>query len=285
LSSTAQIATIPEREYNVRAQIADTSAYFTRWTEAGEQARQSTRHLPDLRYGNAPAETLDFFPATRAGAPLLIFIHGGYWRAFDKSDFSWIAPAYLQAGAAVAVINYGLAPATPLETIVEQARRACLWLHAEAHRLGVDQKRIVCAGHSAGAHLTAMVMIESQPQLGEGLLAGAITISAIADLVPLVPLQFLKQDLLLDIERARSLSPVRHRPAIRAPLLAAVGQLESGEFHRQTQLLVEAWSDALPCRTLDVAGTDHLSVCEAFATVGHELFDATCAMLSASAAT
>jgi arylformamidase len=239
-----------------------------------------TSHRPDLRYGPTSAEALDFFPAAQDDAPLLIFIHGGYWRAFDKSDFSWIAPPYVRAGVSVAVVNYGLAPGTPLETIVEQSRRACQWLHRCADGLRFDRNRIVCSGHSAGGHLTAMIACDGIPPLDPRLLAGAVTISALADLEPLVNVEFLKGDLRLDLERARLLSPVRMRPAARAPLLAAVGQLESSEFRRQTRILAEGWGGSMSCRTLTVANTHHLSVCDAFATPGNELFEATLALLN-----
>src|SRR5690606_3967939 len=123
-----------------------------------EASRASTTVQENLRYGNSAAETLDFFPVDGGNAPLFVFVHGGYWRACDKSEFSWVAPALVGAGAAVAIINYGLAPATPLEEIVQQVRRAHVWLFQNANRLGIDARRIVTGGHSAGGQLTAMML-------------------------------------------------------------------------------------------------------------------------------
>ena len=121
------------------------------------------------------------------------------------------------------------------------------------------------------------------PQLAAGfpprLLAGAVAVSGLYDLRPLVDAEFLKSDLGLDVERAERLSPAFRRPACQSPIVVAVGALESGEFHRQARLLHESWGDACVGAALDVPGTDHFSVCEAFATPGNALFDATCRLL------
>ena len=275
------------REYNPRLRVANAAEIFARWKLRAEEVRAARRDTLELRYGPAPAERLDFFPAPHAAAPLLIFVHGGYWRAFDKADFSWVAPAYVEAGAAVAVVNYGLAPATPIEEIVRQVERACAWLHRHANELRIDRDRIVCAGHSAGGHLAAMMLTTVWPQLGTGLpaqlIAGAVAVSGLYDLRPLVDAEFLKDDLRLDRERAQHLSPAFRQPACQSPIVVAVGALESGEFHRQGQLLREAWGGACVRDTLDVPDTDHFSVCEAFATSGNALFDATSRLLDVGA--
>src|SRR5690606_14384554 len=116
----------------------------------------------DLVYGEHPRERLDYFPCIKTETaplpPLFVFIHGGYWRACDKSDFSWVAAGPLQLGAAVAVINYGLLPETPLEGIVGHVRRAHAWLFHHADELGFDRRNIITGGHSAGGHLTAMML-------------------------------------------------------------------------------------------------------------------------------
>jgi arylformamidase len=134
--------TADDLEYNPRLRIRDPDACFARWRRLAAEARTSLHCQLDLPYGPGSAETLDFFPAGR-GAPLLIFVHGGYWRAFDKADFSWVATSYVAAGVSVAVINYGLLPTTPLSAIVGQVRRACAWLFLHAAELNVDVQRMV----------------------------------------------------------------------------------------------------------------------------------------------
>jgi arylformamidase len=270
-------------EYNPRLRVANAAEIFARWSKRSLEVRARLRHHANLRYGTASAEALDFFPAPVADAPLLVFIHGGYWRAFDKSDFTWIVPAYVATRYNVAVVNYGLAPATPLAEIVRQLERACAWLYRQSPGMGVDPRRIVWAGHSAGAHLTAMMLTRDWPRLEAGLphrlLAGALCISGIYDLRPLVEAQFLKSDLRLDLELARELSPVFRSPSTETPCVLAVGALESSEFRRQTCELRDAWPSTAVRDAFEVPDTDHFSVCEAFATPGHLLFETTCALL------
>jgi arylformamidase len=267
-----------EREYNPRVQIPQFAEFFARWKDSALKARGSLECRLDLRYGPAAAETLDFFPAATASAPLLIFIHGGYWRALDKADFSWMATGFVAAGISVAVVNYGLAPKTPLPEIINQTRRACVWLHGNAETLGVDRERIFCSGHSAGGHLTGMMLATDWPKfsptLPQRLLAGAFAVSGVFDLQPLVHAEFLGKDLGLDEPAARAISPAFLPLRNVTPLLLAVGALESVEFHRQSRLLAAHWPQIAAGDLLDVPGRNHLSVCDALAAPGNVLFEA-----------
>ena len=106
------------------------------WAEASALSRANSDCQLDLRYGEGPFESLDLFAAPRPGAPVLVFIHGGYWRSLDKSDFSFIAPAFNAAGAMVVVPNYALCPAVSIEQITWQMVHALQWVwrHAAEHR-------------------------------------------------------------------------------------------------------------------------------------------------------
>ncbi len=266
-----------DREYNPRTQIADFAIFFSQWKSLALKARESTRAYLNISYGLSDAETLDYFPAGEPGAPLLLFIHGGYWRALDKADFSWIAPPYAAAGIAVAVVNYGLAPGTSISDIVGQIRRACVWAYTNAGKLNVDPTRIFCAGHSAGGHLTAMMLATEWPQLQPGLprelLAGACAVSGLFDLQPLTRAEFIRGDLGLDEQGARRLSPCFLALRCDTPLMRAVGSLESNEFHRQSGLIAGQWPSACRRPLIEVGGCHHLSVCDALATPGNVLFE------------
>lgn len=268
-----------ESEYNPRVRVPEFAEFFSRWKHFALAARETLEARLDLRYGPAPAERLDFFPAAGPASPLLIFVHGGYWRALDKADFSWIAPPYVVAGISVAVLNYGLAPATPLLTIVEQVRRACAWLHLNSRALNVDASRIVCSGHSAGGHLTAMMIATDWPGVWatfpQRLLSAAVTLSGLFDLEPLSRAEFLRHDLKLDRVLTRALSPACLPWRNDVPVLRAVGAQESSEFHRQSELLAGHWPQACRRPLIDVPDCHHFSVCEAFTTPGSELFEAT----------
>jgi arylformamidase len=266
-----------EREYNARAAIPEHPQIFARWAEQAATTRRLRACLVDLPYGETPAERLDYFPTRQDAAPLLVFVHGGYWRSLDKSDFSWLAPPFVRQSVALALLNYGLAPVTPIEDMVRQQLQALAWLYRNGDRLGFDPERIVVAGHSAGAHLTAMMMAALWPvyarDLPATLVKGGLAISGIYDLAPLLKAAFVNVDLQLDDRRARRLSPVHLPPATRAPLVTAVGALESSEFRRQTALIGAAWKPVL-LREIPMAGTNHLTVVDTLANPESALFEA-----------
>jgi len=266
-----------EREYNARAAIPEHPQIFARWAEQAAATRRLRACLLDLSYGETAGERLDLFPARSDTAPLLVFIHGGYWRSLDKSDFSWIAPPFVGHGVAVALLNYGLAPKTPIEEIVRQMLRAHAWLHRNGDRLGFDPCRIYTAGHSAGAHLTAMMMAALwpvyEPDLPADLVKGGLAVSGIYDLEPLVYAPFLEADLQLTVPRARKLSPALMPPATDRPLYTAVGALESSEFRRQTALIAKAWPKNV-VREVPMPGLHHLNVIDELANPASALFDA-----------
>jgi arylformamidase len=274
-----------EREYNARAAIPEHPQIFAGWAERGAVTRRMRACLLDLPYGDTPPERLDLFPSRQDAAPLLVYIHGGYWRSLDKSDFSWLAPPYVQHGVSVALLNYGLAPTASIEDMVRQQLKALAWLYRNGDRLGFDPERIVVTGHSAGAHLTAMMMAALwptyAPDLPANLIKAGLAISGIFDMAPLVQAPFVNVDLRLDLARARKLSPALMPPATQAPLITAVGALESSEFHRQTALLSRAWKSVLR-RSMSLAGTHHLSVVEELASPASALFDAALELVRSS---
>ncbi len=271
-----------DREYNPRLRVADYANYVSRWKMTSAETRRAFEAQLDISYGESVAETLDFFAARKtnsAQAPLLVFIHGGYWRALDKSDFSWIAAPFVDSGIAVAIVNYGLAPLIPISEIVQQIRRSCLWLYRNARELNVDPLRFVCAGHSAGGHLCGMMLATDWPSLSTGtpqnLFSGAVAVSGLFDLLPLSQAPFLQEDIKLDELSARQLSPAFLTQHNQARILLAVGEAESTEFHRQTGLLAMRWNGTESIRQLLVPNCNHFSVCDAFASPGNVLFERT----------
>ncbi|MBR0565040.1 alpha/beta hydrolase [Azoarcus sp. L1K30] len=268
------------REYDVSCRVPDFAGSLADWGRRAALARTLHPGLCDLRYGQSAAETLDLFlPPLRDGtpAPLLVFIHGGFWRRLHKDDFSWIATPYLTHGVAVAVVNYGLAPATTLEDITAQTRRSIAWLYRHAPEYGVDATRIVVSGHSAGGQLTCMALATDWPAIGadlpRDLLAAGIALSPVVDLKPLASVPALHADLDFNPARIRDQSPVRLRPASDAPLIGAAGGRESAEFRRQLALLANAWQGVWKGEVA-MPAADHLTLCDAFADEGSALFSA-----------
>ena len=263
------------REYNNRELVPDHPRYFARWAEASARARATmTCHL-DLRYGDGPKETLDLFPARKGDGSCMMFIHGGYWRALDKADFSFLAPAWVGAGISLAVVNYDLCPQVSIEEIVRQTLRASRWLWLNAEAYGMDQDRLYVSGHSAGGHLTAMMMCARfplfDPQLPKDLFKGGLAISGIYDLRPLIRVDFLQQDLRLDESSALRVSPAYMPPATRAPVMTAVGGDESGEFRRQNALLGSRWRAAF-AGDIAMPGRNHFSIVDALTEPESALF-------------
>ncbi len=257
-----------DSQYNNRARIADHAQVFARWAQASARARQEHDSHLDLRYGDDAAETLDIFPSHRGEAPVLVFIHGGYWRSLDKRDHSFIAPALMRAGAMVVVPNYGLCPTVAIEIIVMQMVRSLAWVYRHAAQYGGNPARIVVAGHSAGGQLAAMMLACKWPDVAGDLPATlvrrALSISGLFDLEPLRHAPHLQADLRLTHRSAQRLSPARF-PAPAGELHAVVGALESEEFLRQNALIRQAWgARAVPvCET--VPACNHLTIVDGLA--------------------
>jgi arylformamidase len=233
-----------------------------------------TAHL-DRRYGEMPGEIIDLFPARKGDGSCMMFIHGGYWRSLDKKDFSFLAPAWVDAGVSLAVVNYDLCPRVTVDEIVHQMLRASRWLWLRAEDYGMDQDRLYVSGHSAGGHLTAMLMTALWPvfdaRLPKDLWKGGLAISGVYDLRPLPYVDFLQPDLRLDEESALRLSPAFLPPATRAPVMSCVGGAESSEFLRQNALLGERWRSAV-AGDIAMPGRNHFSVMDGLAEQSSPLF-------------
>lgn len=254
-----------EAQYNNRARVPNHADVMARWAEASVLARAGAPSARlDVPYGTGAGETLDIFPAAQVDAPVLVFIHGGYWRALDKADCSFIAPAFHAQGAMVVVPNYALCPHVSVEHIALQVAAAVAWVWRHAAEYGGNPARIALAGHSAGGHLATMLLTCRWRELGEDLpaqpLAGALSISGLYDLDPLRLTPSLQADLRLTPQAVARLSPAFFPRPKGAPLYAAVGLEESEEFLRHNRLIRDVWGPtAVPvCET--VPGANHFSV-------------------------
>jgi arylformamidase len=261
--------------YNNRALVPDHGEYLGRWAEESRRARQEHRCELDVAYGKESGETLDVFPAEQGGGPVLVFIHGGYWRALDKSDHSFIGPAFTRHNACVVVPNYALCPAVTVPQITMQMVRAVAWTWHNIRRFGGDPRRIVVAGHSAGGQLAAMMLAcnwhQHDPALPRDAVRSALAISALHDLEPIMRTPFLQETLQLTREQVAKASPSRLPAPRSGTLYSVVGGEESPEYHRQNRLVQEAWGPRrVPvCETLP--GLHHFSVLDALVEPSHRL--------------
>lgn len=264
-----------DRMYNNRELVPTHAEYLGRWARDSEEARNTGPCELDIGYGDGVAEKLDVFPAPHADAPVLVFIHGGYWRALDKKDNSFIGPAFTRDGACVVIPNYALCPAVTVPDIVLQVARAVAWTWNNIGRFGGDRRRIVVAGHSAGGHLAAMMAAclwpQVDPDLPKDAVRSALAISGLHDLEPIMRTPFLQRDLQLTREQVAKASPAR-QPAPRGGTLYSVaGGDESAEYHRQNRLIQEAWGGCrVPVCEL-MPGLNHFSILDALVDPSHRL--------------
>ncbi|MDB5966049.1 MAG: alpha/beta hydrolase [Polaromonas sp.] len=264
-------------QYNNRARVPDFAAHLARWVDQSASARQTPGAVLDIAYGDGGGEKLDVFPAPARkkkgkGAPVLVFIHGGWWRSLDKSDHSFVAPSFTANGACVVVPNYDLCPAVTIPDITMQMVRALAWTFRHIAQYGGDPSRITVAGHSAGGHLSAMMLACDWPayarDLPRDLVKNALSISGLHDLAPLPHTPAMKDSLRLtprDVVRA---SPALLRAPRAGTLYAVVGGDESEEFLRQNLVIQQAWGKKTVPVCEDLPGLNHFSVLQTLAEPG-----------------
>ncbi len=270
--------------YNNRAAVPNFQSYFDRWAEKSETARRSMRDRceKDVPYGDGMMETMDVFLPKGQSRALLMFVHGGYWRSLDKSQHAFVAVPFVDAGVAVASINYSLCPSVAMEQIVRQTIAASIFLYRNASEFGIPRKRMFVAGHSAGGHLAAMALACLWPQAAPGLprklFQGGLSISGLYDLRVLTSIPSINDDLRMSVESAISLSPALMAPPTDAPLSIAVGGRELGGFKDQHRIIAQSWRGNIgadvPC-----PDDNHFSILETFADGHSELYRAAMRMM------
>jgi arylformamidase len=272
-----------DANYNLRARVPEHPLWFERYAKASAAFRARWPGRLDLRYGDSPRQAVDLFLPEALRPPLLVFIHGGYWQALDRKDFSFVAERLVEAGAAVALIGYDLAPAVDMDTIVRQIRQGLAWLHRNAAEHGFDRDRICVAGHSAGGHLAAMGLATDWAAFAmpPDLIKGVCAISGVFDLEP-IRLCYLNDVVRLDVGQARRNSPILLPPA-HCPITVTLGELETEAFHQQSHAYAEALRrSGVPCEVVVQPGLDHFSVIMAMIEVANPAVRASCRQLGLS---
>ena len=267
-----------DSQYNNRARVPEAVQHLQRWAADSATARAalqaSGQALLDVPYMADPAlppaaQTLDIFTPPPGAAPpaggwpVLLFVHGGYWRALDKADHSFIAPPWVAQGVIVVIPNYGLCPAVRVSTITDQMRQAVAWTARHIGNLNGqpgNPDRFSVAGHSAGGHIVGMLLSTRWAEWGGSPIRHGISISGLFDLEPIRQTPFLA-DLGITPEEALAQSPIHHRHT-GGQLTAVVGGDESEEFLRQNGLLRTAWGEAAAPVAEVLPGLNHFSVVE-----------------------
>jgi arylformamidase len=271
-----------ESAYNPRLAVPQYADHFERWRKKSAVARAALSGYLDVSYGPHPMEKLDIFRAKGQSRALLVFIHGGYWRALDKSDHSFVAVPFVERGVTMALPNYALAPSVHVQDIVLQVLQACAWLHRNGPNFGAPAGKLFVSGHSAGGHLTTMALAALWPEFSADLprkvVQGGLSISGVYDVVPIMHTPSVNVDARLTPVEARRISPALMPPATDAPLYTAVGGKEQEGFHLQNKLIREKWKsvakDDLAC-----PDDNHFTILERLATPDTALFRGAMRML------
>ena len=253
-----------EQQYDNRRRVPAFAQHIERWRRASAQARQRLACQVDIPFLAGATLALDVFAAARPNAPVLVFIHGGYWRTLDKADFSFVAEPFVAAGAMVVVPNYALCPAVTVDTIALQMAGAMAWVHRHAAHYGGDASDPVVVGHSAGGHLAAMLLAcdgrRLAPDLPDRLTRRAVSISGLYDLAPIAATPSLQANLRLTPAVIGRASPARFAAPRHALLHSVVGALESEEFLRHNRLIRARWGATAVPVCEEIAGRDHFTV-------------------------
>ena len=273
-----------DHQYNARASVADFDACMRIYAHSSHQARRQCAALLELPYGLARSERLDLYlPASaHQRAPLLLFIHGGYWRALSKNDSAMMAKVFTDAGAAVATLDYPLLPGATLAETVRAVRSATAWLHRQGPAYGIDPARIYACGSSAGAHLMGMLLApgwQDEFDLPAQAVQGGIGLSGLYDIEPLCD-SHIQEWLRLTPEQARHLSPLHQLPSQPSPLVLAVGGLETEGFKRQSLAYERAWqAKSYPVQRVQAPHCNHFDLVGELAQPDSPLTRASLALL------
>jgi len=223
-------------QYNFSLTVSDVASWGDFYARESQKARDQFDCALDVSYGPTIPETVDIFPAKDPGAPLLVYIHGGYWCSRSSKDFDLVANAFVNHGITVAVMNYALCPAVTISEITRQSRALIAWLHKEATNYNADPKRIFVCGHSAGGQQVAMLAATNWAEdygLSGNVIKGGVAISGIYDLGGL-PYSYLQPKLQLTHEVILRESPLLSIPDFGPPVLVSCGAKETAELRRLT---------------------------------------------------
>jgi arylformamidase len=258
-----------ELQYNPRVTVANVGDLLAELPRRAALTRATRPFLADIKTGPHRREVLDLYRVKDAKGTL-VFMHGGYWRAFSKLETSWVAEGFLDQGYSVALLNYPLCPEVTLAALIDSVKRSFAVLHKEV-LTEAERAAIVVCGHSAGAYLAAAFV--ATDWTSHGLPAqpfhGAVPISGIFELAPLLQTS-MNEAIRLDAASAAELTLTTARARLNVPITFVVGGDESDEFHRQSTAMAAAWA-ALDPTVVDIPLANHFSVLDGLARPGDRL--------------
>jgi arylformamidase len=254
--------------------------------QASESAQVRSRLAPQtVRYGSSVQETLDIFaPSKICNAPIHVHVHGGAWKALTKEDVSFPAPFFVDRNIVYIALNFDVIPAVKIPGMVQQISRAICWIYENASVFGGDRDKIHISGHSAGAHLSSVLLTLDWQQrfnLPPNVLKSGVLVSGTYDLDPVMK-SARSSYISLTRDEIHSLSAINHIQSISSPIVLAVGELESPEFRRQALDFYNLLREAnVAVSLIDIPRKNHFEVMDEFVAEHSELGRATIELIRA----
>ena len=252
-------------DYNARATVSEAQfdIEMGKYLQRTAQAREICNAQLDIPYDTASAETFDLYPVPGPPTPVVIFIHGGYWRALGREHSGFMAPMLAEQGIATIAPNYTLAPAVTLSEITRQMRACLAYVWHNHAALNIDRNRITVIGSSAGGHLTGTLITgtwHTTFDLPPNPVASAMPISGLFDLAPIARC-FPQEWLNLSANDVAVLSPLQNIPKTGCPILNAYAAQEPAGFARQSDAFHSAWQQAgFHSEVLEIPNRTHFDV-------------------------
>lgn len=272
-----------DRAYDQTAWVSNRAEYVARYAAESAKARARLELRPGVAYGPGEDETLDIFPASVPGAPVHVHVHGGRWSVFTKEDMSFIAPAFVAAGAACVVLDFSRIPNVRIPAMVEQVKRAIAWVSANAASFGSDPERIHISGHSSGAHLAGVALLtdwEKEFSLPRDTVKNGLLVSGMYDLRPVV-LSARSSYVKLSPGEVDALSAILRPEALAAPVTLAFGDKETPEFQRQPGAFASVLGAAgKSAQLIELPGANHFDTLQQFGDPGSRLSRAALALMA-----
>jgi len=275
-----------DAQYNLRAGRPDyEETVIPNWIKDSKKARENLNCTLDVRYADGDNQKLDVFLCGDKKAPTLIWIHGGYWQRGDKSIYSFLASPFVEIGANVIIVGYDLCPNVSMTRISEELREAVSFIWNNGKILGINRDKISVMGHSAGGHLTQMMMATDWPARDSAfpldIIKAGIPVSPLSYLEPVRLTLALNANLQMDAIEANLESPMtNHPPHTNAPQLVVVGGAETDEFHRQSEMYVNSFkTQQRMIEMYVVPDVDHFDELNVLADQESTFFKKVCAMI------
>ena len=253
-----------EYQYNPRESVPEYPELAKVRAAQAKKVRETAKSWLNVAYGTSPREMLDIYAADKPGGPVLVYIHGGYWRSGSKEDNCNFVPTFTKRGATVVLVEYDLCPQVTVTDIVRQTRSAIAWVGKNIMRYSGDPSRIYVSGHSAGGHLTAMALAHdwTKEGLAQDCIKGAVATSGVFDLDMVMKIS-VQEQVKLTPEAVKLNSPFLNPPKVKCPLVVAVGSAEPKGWQQMSEDYFNfCKQQGMSAEYLVVPGANHYTMSE-----------------------